>query len=655
MASREPEVTPGERRWLLACLLLVLLPHVGRLPLWVTSLAALVGLWQARPRLREVVPPRWLAPTLAMTGTAAVLLQLGTLFGKQVGLVLLVLLLAFKLLELRTRRDALAAVFLSYFLVAVGLLFAQSMAVAAYLSAVAVVITATLVAVTQPAAGFGIRARLGLAGALVGQALPLTLVLFVLFPRVTTPLWVLPADAYSGVTGLGETMEPGSISMLAQSDAVAFRARIEGPVPSSEQRYWRGPVLWYTDGRAWRGGAPGSQREGHVALAGLQLAGTPVRQHITLEPHQGTWLFGLDLPVQVSAAARPAAGLDWRSAQPVREPLRYDVLSFPEHHGTRLPALDRARALQIPEHVDPRVSALAAQFTRGRDARGTARAALAYFHDQPFRYTLAPPVLRRDPTADFLFETRAGFCEHYAAAFTLLMRLAGIPARVVTGYLGGEWNPLGEYWVVRQSDAHAWSEAWIAGSGWVRMDATAAIAPERVERFGTGASPVVASLRFAAGDLVARVARELRFAADAMNDAWNRSVLGFGPERQQALLSRLGLHQPSWRTLALASTLAGGAVTLLVAAVLLLRMPRDRDAARAVYTRWCRRLARRGILRRPAEGPRDFAARAVQLRPDLRAPIADITERYIALRYGRIEAAAPALRELQRRVRRFRC
>ncbi|MCW9058788.1 MAG: DUF3488 and transglutaminase-like domain-containing protein [Gammaproteobacteria bacterium] len=643
---------PRRALWLGLALMLLLTaaPHLLRLPLAATLAWLLVVGWRLNLGLRQrPAPGGWTRLLLLLLATTAMVVQFGTLLGREAGAALLVLLLALKFLELRGPRDLNLLIFLSYFLLVVQLLFSQSVPTALYLLATTLVITSVWVAFSDPAGSRPLPASARLAGSMLLQALPLMLILFLLFPRIPGPLWNLPRDAHSGVTGLSNEMEPGRISALAQSEAVAFRVEFAGEIPPPALRYWRGPVFEHTDGRRWTPGEPSREPEGFVPLP---LDDGLVHQ-VTLEPHGERSLLALDRPASGVPGARLQADYQLLAARPVRERLRYQVTSHQVFAAEEDPAR-LARSRQLPPGTSARVRDLAdgwrQQATSPRQLVGQA---LRHFHEQPFVYTLNPPRLERDPVDEFLFETRRGFCEHYAAAFTTLMRAAGLPARVVTGYLGGERNPVGDYLVVRQSDAHAWAEVWLEGEGWWRVDPTAAVAPQRIER-GIDPRPMregeAVDFRLPASERVLSGLERLRIYQDALNNRWNQWVLGYGPERQRQLLAGLGFPDLSWQGIARLLAVALVLVLALLALLILYRPGPRPEPARQLWDRFCRKLARHGIRRHGPEGPEEFARRAAALLPRQAENIRAISRDYIALRYGRHPDAA-LLKRLERGIR----
>ncbi|MCX7960234.1 MAG: DUF3488 and transglutaminase-like domain-containing protein, partial [Burkholderiales bacterium] len=634
---------------LTAALAVAAAPHALRAPAWLAAVALALYVWRwaafARPAL---APPRALLFAIAAAGLAAIWLEYRAIFGRTPGIALLLLFSGLKLLETRTQRDAAAAVFLVWFLVVTNFLYSQSIPTAGAMLAALALSACALVDFAAPRRALG--ANLRTAGVLLAQAAPAALVLFVLFPRVHGPLWGLPQDAYAGMTGLSDTMAPGSLSQLILSDAIAFRVDFEGEIPPRRVLYWRGPVLWDFDGRVWRAGAPDSARREEPT----DEPGAPGRiaYAVLLEPHNRNWLFAIEQAARVPEHARLLDDGQLLAASPVRARMRYSMVSV-----TDAPPAPRAepwqlrRALRLPEGSNPRAVALARSWraAAASDAEVVERA-VAFFRDAQFVYTLEPPLLGEHAADEFLFDTRAGFCEHFASAFAVLMRAAGVPARVVTGYLGGDPNPVDGRFTVRQSDAHAWTEVYLAGRGWIRLDPTALAAPARLER---GLSQAVRASRELPWLLRPEFAwlRAIRYNWEALSHQWNLWVLGYNTERQRELLSSLGLREPDWRSLAAALTVCLGAIVAALAAWSLGGRTRRDPVARA-WSAFCRTLARKGLARAPHEGPRDYAERAAAALPAAAESIRAIAALYIALRYGP-QAPADRVAELRRRVAAF--
>ena len=407
-----------------------------------------------------------------------------TFNGIAAGSAFLVLMAGVKLLETRSARDLTVLIFISYFLQFAVLLRSQNLMQLPLLLICALVSTGALMRVHKGALPESYGTTLWRTGAMFLQALPLAALLFVLFPRLPGPFWGIAA-AQSGRTGLDDEMTPGDVSDLSASGEVAFRVRFDGRIPPPVQRYWRGPVLHEFDGRSWR--RPPAQ---FFHEQPVRFLGAPLDYQITLEPHDRHWILALDLPAEWPRnAAFRSYDFQLISQRALTDVASYRLRSYPSYvAGTELSTAMRRRDLQLPPEGNPRSVALGRELAaRHGNSRDVVRELLQMFRDHDFVYTMRPPLLAANAVDEFLFVTRRGFCEHFASAFTVVMRAAGIPARVVTGYQGGEINPLGGYLVVRQSDAHAWSEVWIDGAGWVRVDPTAAVAPDRIERGLLGA------------------------------------------------------------------------------------------------------------------------------------------------------------------------
>jgi len=626
------------RLWLLGALLVVVAPQLWRLPLWLALLSGGLIAWRlARDHYGWPLPSRWLRLPLVVAGAAGILLEYRTFSGLEAGPALLTLMLSLKLLELRRYRDALVVVYIGYFLVAASFFHDQSLLAGAYLLAAVFALTTALVVLHHPGGtASDSRRHLRTTGGLLLQAVPIMLVLFLLFPRLPTPLWGIPQPEGRGITGLSDTMRPGAITHLAESDAVAFRVRFPQGIPPADRLYWRGPVLWHTDGRTWRP----RQLEERLGREAAYEAGSPAVEYtLTLEPHDRRWLFALDLPTAAPPGGRLTADYQLLAEEPVEERIRYRQRSHLDYRTPPLTPPHRRAALQLPEDAHPKARQLAAAWREsGLEGEALVKQALQHFADTPFFYTRRPPALTGDPVDQFLFESRRGFCEHYAAAFVVLMRAAGLPARVVTGYQGGEYNPMGEYLVVRQSQAHAWAEVHLGKAGWRRFDPTAAIPPERVEmapdlqRFRSTEALLPESRQLAW--LAARW-RAVRQGWDNLNHSWNQWVLGYDRQQQMRLLERLGMAEHGWQALVVLLAQLLALLLTVVALWLLRRRPALRpDPALRLYQRFCSKVARRGLVRGPSEGPQEFAHRVAASQPELARQTARITALYIRLRYG---------------------
>ncbi|HEY6242286.1 MAG TPA: DUF3488 and transglutaminase-like domain-containing protein [Burkholderiales bacterium] len=626
---------------------LAVAPHTLWLPFWVNVTAAVLLSWRGHISLRAgALPARWLLTLLTLTGAAGVYLSYRTIMGRDPGVTLLVLLMFLKLLETRAVRDVFVVAFLSYFVALANFFYSQSIPTAVLMLFTVFVITSALVGFSAPQRP--LVDDLKTAGRMLAQAGPVMLLLFFLFPRVQGPLWGVPQDAYSAVTGLSETMSPGSISGLSVSDAIAFRVKFEGAPPPRAGLYWRGPVMSDFDGLTWRVGLPQLRRDIRVEPGG----GAPADYEVTLEPHNRNWMFALEMPTRIPPTARLTTEYLVISLTPIRSRIRYEMRSSPQSRtvGGDNPE-DLAIALRLPRGFNPRSRALAREWRESlRDDPAIVRRAIEFYRGSRFEYTLQPPTLNRNPVDEFLFDTKQGFCEHFASSFVFLMRAAGVPARVVTGYQGGDTNPVDGYVVVRQADAHAWAEVWLAGTGWTRVDPTAAAVPMRVELGITAAAPKGAELPLLMRTNLGWL-KSMRNNWEALTNQWNQWVLGYNPERQREMLSWLGM-QPSWQTMTvmLFWSVAG---TLLLIALWLLRGIRREDAVQRAWLRFCDKLARKGLARTGAEGPLDYAGRVAAQLPVRGDSVRAIAELYVDQRYGR-RADRDSIGRLEHLVREFR-
>jgi transglutaminase-like putative cysteine protease len=637
---------------LLFGLLLVIAPHFAELPWWESTAVVMLGVWRwLASRLGWRLPGTLLRVMITALVIVLIFAKFGSVAGRDAGIALLIAMLALKLIELRQRRDLLVLLFIAYFVLATHFLYSQSIPMAIYVFAASWLLVALHIHLTHHEAQ-PLRLSLRTAALLLGQALPLMLALFVLFPRLPGPIWSLPKDAYSGMTGLDDSMSPGNISNLSQSDAIAFRVSFAGDAPLPQQRYWRGPVLTRTDGRSWFPISATADR------GDVEWRGSPVTYTVTLEPHNRKWLFVLDLPASISQHGQLNSDYQLLAANNVRQRLRYQMVSYPEYNtGALMPAL-RDAALRLPTNFNPKTIALGQSLRRNNNSDSAViQQALAMYGNEPFTYTLQPPLLRGShPTDEFLFETRRGFCEHFASSFVMIMRAAGIPARVVTGYQGGELNPVGNYFVIRQRDAHAWTEVWLDGRGWVRADPTAAVAPQRIERgIDLGASSASGAVLFdlPASERVVDLLQRLRQNLDAIDNAWNQWILGYGPEQQAEFLRNFGLDIKSWRQLAWVFAVVVGGIFIAITLFVLVKRQPQHDPVQQLYQHFCHKLAKRGLVREQHESAGDFATRITTAHPDLTSDVALITRLYSQLRYGPI-ATQQQLLHLKRAVANFR-
>lgn len=593
---------------------------------------------------------------VAMAGILALLfMTVGAPVGREGGSALLICLLVLKLVETHSRRDARILVAVAFFATMITFLFSQQMLATGYALLVAAVLFGGLHGLTPghgaPARGLAdaIRRAMPLAGRLALAAVPLTLLTFVFFPRLSAPLWGGPWDNRVGKTGLSDRMQPGAMAGMWSDNTPVFRVTFEGPLPSPAQRYWRGPVLWDFDGSTWSG----ADRFIYETLESFDHdPATERRYEVLMEATEQRWLFPLDMPLPANGVyARLLVDGQMVLRRPLIQPRQY---RFRSATGYRLQEIlassHRAVALRLPRNSNPRARALGESLraTHGDDPVAITNEIFAMIR-KDFEYTLEPPPLMLDrPVDDFLFQTRAGYCEHFSSAYVFLMRAAGIPARVVTGYLGGVYNPNGDYLLVRNSDAHAWAEYWAPGQGWVRVDPTGAVAPERINQ-GTVGAALPNAVRWYEEGLLGDIGLRL----DWISASWRRLVVEFNADRQRDMLQPIGVDELDWRGLGALLAVTGG-IALAIGAWWSLRgrRRRRRDRLADAWGLFRKRLARRGLDLHDAEGPEHLRQRARARMPDRAAELDALFLGYIRQRYGHADPAAEI--ELIRRLRRWR-
>ncbi|HLA30486.1 MAG TPA: DUF3488 and transglutaminase-like domain-containing protein [Pseudomonas sp.] len=633
--------------WLLVAQALVILPHLGHLPPWVMALWLGCAGWRIQIyRMRARYPNAWAKAGLMLAALIGVLFSRGSLVGLDAGVVLLIAAFVLKLLEMRTRRDALVLIFLGFFAVVTAYLFDDSMPMALFSLLPVTALLAALIGLQQSGLASQPWPTLRLAGGLLLQALPLMLLLFVFFPRLG-PLWSLPMPSDKGVTGLADSMTPADIAELSRSPELAFRASFDGQTPPRSELYWRALTLEQFDGRRWSQ----SRLTQQTLAPAWEKRGEALHYSIVMQPSAQRWLFALDVAETSLEQTQLMSDFRLQRREPVQRSLLYRVSSWPQ--ARREPKQIGAglqRSLQLPARGEPRSRAWAAELKRDYpQPEQLVQALLQHFNREPFAYTLRPPALGLNNIDDFLFVTRSGFCAHYAGAMTFVLRAAGIPARVVAGYQGGEFNPAGNYVQVRQFDAHAWVEYWQAGRGWVSVDPTYQVAPERIEMGIEEA--LSAEQSFLEGSPLSPLRyrqlswlNQLRMGWDNLNYGWQRWVLGYQSAQQLEFLQRW-LGRIDAQSLAL--SLVGGGTVLLGLLSLWLFKPwqRERDVQWRLFRRFEQLLARHAITRQPGEGPRDYAERAAQALPAQAQAIRAFAAAFEAQRYAGQTASVAQLRQ----------
>ena len=643
---------PREARdtlFLLAVIAWTVIPHTPHLPGWTIGLTALVLAWRGLLAVESgPLPSKWVLLAVLTIALGLTYWSYGSLLGKEPGVTLSVVLMGLKTLELRARRDAFVVFFLGFFIILTHFLYSQSLAVAvAMLISIWGLLTALVLAhmpVGQPSLrqASGLAARTALLGA------PVMALLFALFPRIG-PLWGVPQDGIS-TTGLSNTMRMGSVTEVARDESVAMRIRFDGARPAQSQMYFRGPVLTRFDGLEWRPiGLPFAPPGVPDRVPALTPIGEPVRYEATFEP-----LRVASVPLlEATSEIEPVEGfrfsrredLQWLGERPIFERIRIKAEAYPRYSlGTSRRSGEIQESLELPPGFNPRILAWsralrAEPANRGLDATGFSSLVLRHIRDGGYDYTLSPGEYGRNAIDEFWLDRKTGFCEHFASAYVVVMRAAGFPARVVTGYQGSDSEPVDGFFIVRQSSAHAWSEYWQTGKGWIRADPTGAVSPDRIGssiRLSVQPGLVAGAIAAMSPELVA----SLRSAWEAVNNRWNQWVLNYTRGQQLDVLKNLGFAAPDWEDLAL--LLIGTLSTLALTGAAWAWLDRHRvDPWVRQLERLKRALRSLGIAAAPHEAPRTLAARVRERLGEKGEPLAAALDALEKQRYGRAAATRP--------------
>ncbi|MGH8416528.1 MAG: transglutaminase TgpA family protein [Pseudomonas sp.] len=650
LASLAQPIPRVSLNWLLIAQALVIVPFSLHIPVSLIVLWLACTFWRIQIfRMRVRMPGNWVKSGLLVGTAGGIYLARGSLVGLDAGAALLIAAFILKMLEMQTRRDALVLIFLGFFCVAVGYLFEDALLWGLFTLLPVATLLAGLIGLQQSALSSKPAGTLMLAAKLLLQAVPLMLLLFLFFPRLD-PLWSLPQPSNKALTGLSDSMAPGDIAELSKSAALVFRASFEGPIPPRNQQYWRGLTLEQFDGRRWSQ----SSRAQVPDAPDWRKDGEKLSYSIVMEPSGKPWLMTLDVGETDLAGVRQMSDFRWQRRRPVAQSVLYNVNSWPDAvRETVLSDGARMQDLQLPAKGNPEAREWASDMHR-RYPKPEALVAgvLSYFTEQPFHYTLKPPALGANSIDDFLFGSRAGFCAHYAGAMTFVLRAAGIPARIVAGYQGGELNPDGNYISVRQFDAHAWVEYWQPGVGWRSVDPTAAVAPARIEQ---GLEQALSADEDFLADSPMSALRyrhlawvnSIRLSWDNLNYGWQRWVLGYQGQQQLQVLGR-------WFSGFQAPVFAGGALVILGLVTLWLFKPwrRESDSQLRLFKAFERLLARHGLRRQQGEGAQAFASRAAQRFPAHAEAIVGFALEFEAQRYAGASASAAQLRRRLKFLRR---
>lgn len=615
---------------LLAALSVAILPQIFRLPVWIVLWCIVLwGYMLVAVKRNLPIPNKYMRQILAVIGIAGLFMTFRRTMGGAAYVSLLSIMAGLKPLEIQTHRDRMITVFLAYFLVITSLFDFENLAMTLYMFLSVLFTTAVLIRVNNPTDAF--KSNLKLAIKIMGQAIPLMVVFFLLFPRLEGNLWGF-GKRFSGKSGFASAVSPGDISHLVLNNEIAFRAYFKNQSPEPQYLYWRGIVFWHYNGESWRLAQKAARLRRSFQVSNVY------DYTIRLEPHEERWLFAMDIPITHPEMAGILDDYTMYSKRRIRKRTEYDVKSATIYNTGPLPHWAKIMGLRLPTRGNPLSRSLAAKLAQHTTSdEEIVQNALEFFSKNEFAYTLRPPPLKKDRIDDFLFRTRKGFCEHYASAFGFLMRAAGVPTRLVGGYLGGEFNPYGNYLVVRQSDAHVWNEVWLSGKGWVRVDPTLAIAPQRIEGGMQSSVPpeeLPGFLAIRKWGSVSQVIRDILFAWDMLSTQWDIWFMGFSAMEQEELLSKIGVRAQTWKIQAAALCLS---IILILALGFLLakiRKPKkNRDIILENYRKFCKKLSRIGLPKASYQGPLDYADDVISKRPDIQTEVKAITDLYIHLRY----------------------
>lgn len=650
--------------WSVIALFALVAPHLSRIPVWVLAVYVLATIWRTMVyRGRWSFPNRLVKLFLIVTSIAGIYVSYGAMVGLEPTVALLLTASALKLIELAQRKDAYVLLFLCYFICITEFLFNQGLLIVFYSLLNVTLITTALLALHQPGQHRFNPGTIRPAAIMLLQAMPLMLVLFFLFPRIG-PLWTVPLKSHAAKTGVSDFMRPGDISKLSQSDEVAFRVQFEGFIPDSSALYWRGLVFSQLKDGAWTSlpyyKVPAEQRRQNRPVR----SGPALNYSIIMEPTQQNWLYSLRYAEPKQSKVTNTNDFRLYSPVEIEDEYQYRVRSWPDVQiEEELTPWRRETELDLPSQANPQTTAYAKQLRLGSDSDWEfVDVILQKFRQENYVYTLQPPALGENSMDEFLFETRRGFCEHYAYAFVVIMRAAGIPARVIAGYQGGEVNPLNRTVIVHQFDAHAWAEVWLEGEGWVRVDPTAAVSPDRIE-WGLEqamadegsflSSSPLSPLRYRSVIWI----NSMRLRFDAITWQWQKWIIGYNGETQFDFLHKW-LGELSGRKFAL--ILLGSWALILIPVSLSLLVRRDIKGVAPFdkhYLIFCDKMEDLGVRRWAGEAPGDFATRAAEAFPVLAPGIQKITGLYFELAYAKDvvkpEGEPDTLAELKRAVRGF--
>jgi len=622
---------------LLIAVAFVSAPHALHLPPTIFTFFCILLAWRfITIWKKQWFPNKIIIFSLTIAGMILLFLQYHTVFGRDAGTSLFLTALGLKLMEMRKPKDIILITYLAFIVAASQFLYVQNIFMAAYIFLVCSLLLGTLILINNPREPR--FSSFKQSSIILFQALPFMIVMFIFFPRLEAPKWMFLNDPHTTQSGLGNTLEPGSISRLGQSDELVFRVRFSGAIPPPDQRYWRGPVFSYTDGTRW---SQIKVKKNKAKASEPEFSGTSYQYTLLQEPQQQNWIFALDLPAKYPAQTVRNTNYQLLASKKTNNRTEYQITSYTTYNTGPINKKELIDNLQLPEQPSKRLTELVIKLQgSSNNPKQLIKNTLDYFSNSDFFYTLHPPLMHEKPIESFLFEHRRGFCSHYATAFVYLMRIAKIPARVVTGYQGGKFNELGNFLEIRQANAHAWTEVWLEKEGWIRIDPTAAIAPERIEQ------DVNIDLQIAYGEvnflhnqkqnILGKWLKHADLMWDSVDYHWQRWIINYTSTNQENLLKILGIEQIKMLGYLLVGIFS--VFTSLLIFMMFYKKNSSEDLVLSIYKRFCSKIAKKGLEIATGESAKKFAQRCVHKFPHLANQIDAITTLYLQIRYGKLKS-----------------
>lgn len=628
---------------------LLVLPHIGQLNTLFIVFSLTLLLWRALAmRYPQCLPKKILLLPTAVLLVLFVLKEFNMSLGRDASSSLLIILIGLKMLEGQTKRDAQAFIYIAFFILITPFLFDQKITQALYSLALFFILLIALIINNSNISKITPPAFIRITGLILLQGIPLMLVFFIFFPRMIGPLWALPDDVSTAVSGISDHINPGAVSNLALSEQTAFRVQFKGQQPTQQELYWRGPVFWKTDGQQWTLSKPPKLPvEINKKIADNRQT---YQYTMMMEPHQQFWLYSLDTPIKAPPHVELTGDFQLIAQRKLSRNISFDMSSSTHKKLTSLTSDDKHRALELPDNTDPRIKFLVKQWLEQSKSEMDVINQALQFYNQQFYYTLTPPSLGNDPVAEFLFNTKRGFCGHFASSFAILMRVAHIPARLVAGYQGGMYNKVGDFYTIRQADAHVWTEVWLDNSGWVRIDPTAAIAPDRIQHsIDVNQHQLNGEVKYllTAPEGLNKWSKNIGSFVHSLDYYWQNAVLAYGPETQLDFLSNVGITD--WTQMVIWLSIISGFFVLLSLTSLFISRREKNDPIQKLYLSFCKRLAKQGGSRYPYETASAYFQRVAKKYPSKKQALKKIEHYYLNARYGHgsIESLKQALKRFK--------